>query len=150
MFLVRTKLTKSGGGGGCFHIFNESEIKYIKIYLIVKQCIDSSISIQSSWVGKFNYPIIIPHNLSRVPWNGSSTASLVGKRFHESQIGISWITNQDFVLADSSAMDSDSMVYFKYEKESSVKRCAGISPQLLQKRREALCSRPYQQISKII
>ena len=47
-------------------------------------------------------------------------------------------------------MDSDSMDYFKYEKESSVERCAGIAPQLLQKRPEALCSRPYKKISQII
>ena len=150
MFLVRTKLTKSGGGVACFHIFNESENRYIKIYLIVKECIVSSISIKSSWVGKSNYPIIIPRNVSRVPWNGSSTASLEGNRFHESQIRISWITNQDFLLADTSAMDSDSMDYFKYGKEwvFSGKVCWNCCS-TAQKRPEALCSRPYKQISKI-
>ena len=43
MFAVCTKHTTSGGGGSCFHIFNESENRCIKIYSIVKQCLDSSI-----------------------------------------------------------------------------------------------------------
>ena len=43
MFAVCTEHTKSGGGGSCFHIFNERENRCIKIYSIVKQCMDSSI-----------------------------------------------------------------------------------------------------------
>ena len=38
MFAVCTEHTKSGGGGNCFPIFNESKNRCIKIYLIVKQC----------------------------------------------------------------------------------------------------------------
>ena len=40
-----------------------------------------------------------------------------------------------FFLADAAAMDSNSIDYFKYEKEW-VERYVGIAPQLLQKRQE--------------
>ena len=78
-----------------------------------------SISIESSWACAFNCPIVMTVSTSRVCWNCSSTASLEGKRFYEyeSQIGISWITNVDFLVADTSALGSDVIDYFKYEKE---------------------------------
>ena len=86
----------------------------------------------------------MPLNVSRVRWNWLSTASLEGKRFYESQIGILWIINGDFLLADTFALDSDVIEVWK--SEFSVEMGAGIAFQILQKRPEALCSWPYKKI----
>ena len=64
--------------------------------------------------------------------------------FHESQIKLF------FYLIPPLCIQIQWTISCMKKSESSVERCAGIAPQLLQKRPEALCSRPYKQISKII
>ena len=89
---------------------------------------ESSISIESSWASKFNYPIVIPVSTLSVRWNRSSTASLEGIRSVEGQSNWNQTKKKWYVVLNKPI---DSYWARKFNYPMSVHQgSAGISRQL--------------------